>query len=124
MEARSTDRKVFTITHQDNSIGQICYKNYFYVRAEIIISESNKYEIKPKGAFGTSLSVIDMANKNEVALLAMTWSGEIHISFKNQKEYVIKLNNFFSNQFFLENPQGDKLILIKSKFNWEKFHYH
>lgn len=54
----------------------------------------------------------------------MTWSGEIHISFKNQKEYVIKLNNFFSNQFFLENPQGDKLILIKSKFNWEKFHYH
>lgn len=72
METRSTDGKVFTITHQDNSIGQICYKNYFYVRAEIIIRESNKYEIKPKGEFGTSLSVIDMANKNEVALLAMT----------------------------------------------------
>lgn len=124
MEARSTDRKIFTITHKKNRIGQIRYENYLYIRAEIIINEFQKYEIKPKGAFGTSLSVIDTVNNNEVAQLAMTWNGEIHISFRNLQEYIIKLNNFFSNQYFLENSQGEKLILLKSKFNWVQFQYH
>lgn len=121
MEAKSTDRKVFTVTNQGHTIGQIRYENYVYIRAEVFLSEFEKYEIKPKGAFGTSLSVVE--NNNEIAQLTMTWNGKILISFSNRNEYIIKLNNFFSNQFFVENKQGEKLILIKSKFNWETFQY-
>lgn len=98
METHSSDRKLFTLTNQGNTIGLIRYENYVYIKADLILSDLEKYEIKPKGAFASNLSVIQ--NNEEIAQLTLSWDGKIFITFKNYKEYIIKLNNFFSNQFF------------------------
>lgn len=121
MEVNSTDKKTFQLTDNGTQIGEIIYENLFFLKAEINLSNSEKYKIAPVGIFGRSISVTQ--NETQIANLYLSWSGEIVITFQDGQEYILKLNGIFSNKYTIENRDKEKLIQLEAKFNWIKFHY-
>lgn len=121
MEAKSTDKKTFQLTENGQLLGELIYENLFLMKAEIRLGNDEIYQVKLVGLFGSSIAVTK--NGAEVARLVMTWRGEIVFTFNDGQEFVLKLKGMFSNNYFIENQNGEKLIQLESKFNWRNFQY-
>lgn len=122
MEAKSTDRKTFQLIEDGQQLGELIYENLFFLKAEIKLANSELYNIKPVGIFGTSIIVTK--NGTEIADLKMNWRGQIVFTFQDGQEFVLKANGMFYNKFIIENKDGEKLIQFDPKFNWSKFNYN
>lgn len=122
MKAQSTDNKTFQLTENGEQLGELIYENMFFLKAEIKLANSELYEIKPVGFFGTSIAITK--NGADIASLVMNWRGQIVITFQNGQEYVLKLNGLFYNKYIIENKAGEKLIQLEPQFNWRQFHYN
>lgn len=122
MEARSTDKKTFQLTENGKQMGEISYENLFFFNAEINTNESKKYILKPVGFFGSSIAVTQ--NEAQIASLSLSWSGKIVITFQDGQEFILILNDLFSNKFFIENKDKEKLIQLEAEFDWKKFVYN
>ncbi len=121
MEAISIDRKSFQVTDNGVLLGEIIYENIQFITAEIKCTDSETYQIKPNGLFQSSISLTQ--NDVPIASLSLSWNGKIVITFQSGEEYVVLLNNIFSNKYILENKNKEKLMLLESKFNWRDFQY-
>jgi len=121
MEAKSTDQKTFQLVENGQRLGELIYKNLFFLKAEIKLANSNTYELNPVGIFGTSIAV----TKNGTALgnLEMNWLGKIVFSFQDGRKFSLKPKGIFSNKYIFENKNGEKIIELDAKFNWNKFNY-
>ncbi len=122
MEVRCTDQKTFQLENNKELLGHLRYKNPFSYNAEIVLTNSERYEINPVGFFGTSITVTK--DGSEVANLKMNWKGHIVISFLGRGEFVLKTNGSFRSAYVIENKDGEKLIQFNPKFNWSKFDYN
>ncbi|ESU21412.1 hypothetical protein FEDK69T_24790 [Flavobacterium enshiense DK69] len=122
MKAQSTDKKTFQLTENGQQLGELIYENLFFLNAEIKLTSSDVFEIKPVGLFQTSINVTQ--NGTEIAKLVMNWRGEIVISYQDGEEYVLKLNTFFFGKYIIENKKEEKIIQLDPKFNWREFHYN
>lgn len=121
MNAHSIDKKTFQLTDNHQLLGEIIYENLFFLNAEIKLASSEVFKVKPIGLFQTSINVTQ--NEVEIAKLAMSWRGEIVISYKNCEEYVLKLNKFFYGKYIIENKKEEKIIQLDPIFNWREFQY-
>ena len=121
MNAHSTDKKTFQLTENGQRLGEISYENLFFLKAEINLVNTEKYKVAPVGFFGSSISVTQ--NETPIASLSLSWNGKIIITFQDGQEFVLKLNDIFSDKYTIENKDKEKLIEIKSKFNWRAFQY-
>lgn len=122
MEATSTDRKTFQLTENEHLLGELIYENLFFLTADIKLTSSELYQIKPVGFFGTSITVT--RNGTELANLKMNWRGQIVFTFQDGQEFALKAKGVFHNKYILENKDGEMLIQFDPKFNWSKFHYN
>lgn len=122
MEATSTNKKSFHLTEKGQQLGELIYENLFHLKAKIKLANSELYEVKPVGIFGTSITVTKDAT--EVANLKMNWRGQIILSFQDGQEYVLKGKGLFHDKYVLENKDEEKLIQFDPKFNWSKFNYN
>jgi hypothetical protein len=122
MKVECTDKKTFQLTDDEQSLGQLTYKNLFSYNAEITLTNSDIYEIKPVGFFGTSITVTK--NDKEVANLKMNWRGHIVMTFQDEQEFVFKAKGAFHNKFIIENKEEEKQIQYDPKFSWGKFNYN
>lgn len=122
MEAKSTDKKTFQLTENGQQLGELIYKNLFSHKAEIKLTNSELYEVKPVGIFGTSITVTK--NGTEVANLKMNWRGQIVFTFQDGQEFVLKAKGMFYNKYIIENKDEEKLIQFDPHFNWSKFNYN
>ncbi|MEO6732258.1 MAG: hypothetical protein ABIN01_13660 [Ferruginibacter sp.] len=122
MEAKSTDKKTFQLTDNEQLLGELIYENLFSHKAEIKVTNAGLYDIKPIGFFGTSIVVTK--NGTEIANLKMNWRGQIVIAFQNGEEFIFKANGTFYNKYVIENKDKEKLLQFDPKFNWSKFHYN
>ena len=114
--------KSFQLKDNEQLLGQLIYKNLFSYNAEITLANSDSYEIKTVGFFGTSITVTK--NEAEVANLKMNWKGNIVMSFHNGQEFIFKVNGTFHEKYVVENKEGEKLIQFVPKFNWRNFDYN
>lgn len=121
MQAKSTDKKTFQLTHNEQLLGELVYENLFFLKAQINLIHSDTYVITPAGFFKTSISVTH--NGTPIATLVMNWRGQIVFTFQDGREFVLKLNGLFNNKYIIENKEGEKLIQFDPKFNWRTFHY-
>ena len=122
MEAKSTDKKTFQLTENAQQLGELVYENLFFLKAEIKLTNSELYEVKPVGIFGTSITV--KKNGTEIANLKMNWRGQIVFSFQDGQEFVLKAKGMFHNKYIIENKDEEMLIQFDPKFNWSKFNYN
>ncbi len=119
MEAKSTDRKTFQLIEDGQQLGELIYENLFFLTAEIKLANSEIYEIKPVGFFGTIISVTKSGT--EIANLKMNWRGQIVFNFHGGQEFVLKAKGIFHTKYIVENKDEEKLIQFDPKFNWSKF---
>ena len=122
MESKSTDKKTFQLTENEQHLGELVYENLFFLRAEIKLANSELYEVKPVGIFSTSIIVTK--NGTEIANLKMNWRGQIVFSFQDGQEFVLKAKGMFHNKYIIENKDEERLIQFDPKFNWSKFNYN
>lgn len=120
MEAKSTDKKTFQLTDNEQLLGELIYKSLFFINAEIKLTNSELYEIRPVGIFKTSITVT--RSGTVIADLKMNWRGQIVFTFHDGQEFVLK--GMFYNKYIIENKNEDKLIQFDPKFNWRKFRYN
>ncbi len=121
MEAKSIDKKTFQLTDKGQLLGEIIYENLFLLKATINITDAAAYKIKPVGFFNSSIAVTK--DETNIANISLGWNGQIVIALQDGKEYMLKLNNIFSNKYILENKHKESLLQIESKFNWRLFQY-
>ena len=122
MKVECTDKKTFQLIDNGRLLGQLTYKNLFSYNAEITLTNSDCYEIKPVGFFGTSIIVTK--NETEIANLQMNWKGQIVVTFQDGQEFVFKAKGTFYNKYIIENKDEEKLLQFDPKFNWSKFDYN
>ena len=122
MEAKSIGRKTFQLTDKGQQLGELVYENLFFLRAEIRLTNSDRYDIKPAGIFGTSVRV----TKEEVSIanMKMNWRGQIVLAFQGGEEFVLKAKGMFHDKYIIEGNNKEKLIQFDPKFNWNKFSYN
>ncbi|MCU7551377.1 hypothetical protein OCK74_19805 [Chitinophagaceae bacterium LB-8] len=121
MKVECNDQKTFRLTEQAHLLGELTYKNFFSYKAEITLTNSERYEIKPVGFFGTSITVTK--NETEITDLKMNWKGQIVMTFQDGQEFVFKAKGVFRNKYVIENKEEEELILFDPKFNWGQFNY-
>jgi hypothetical protein len=122
MEAKSIDQKTFQLTENGQQAGKLVYENLYYLKAEIELTNSERYEVKPTGIFGTSITV--KKNGIEIANLKMNWRGQVVFSFQDGQEFILKATGVFHNKYIVENKNEEKLIQLDPTFNWSKFQYN
>jgi hypothetical protein len=121
MKVECTDNKTFQLIDNGQLLGKLAYKNLFSYYAEITLKNSDCYEIKSVGFFGTS--VIVTKNETEIVKLQLNWKGQIIILFQDEQEFVFKPTGVFHNKYVIENKEEEKLIQFDPKFNWGKLQY-
>ena len=122
MKAKSTDKKIFQLTDNEQLLGELNYESIFSHKAKIKFINSDIYDIKTVGIFGTSITVTK--NGTEFANLKMNWRGQIVFVFQDSQEFVFKAKGSYRNKFIIENKDGENLIQFDPKFNWSKFNYN
>jgi hypothetical protein len=122
MRVECTDSKTFRLTDSEHLLGELAYKNLFSYEAEITLTNSDHYDIKSFGFFGTSIAVTK--NETETANLKMNWKGQIVMIFQDRQEFVFKAKGVFHNTYVIENKEQEELIRFDPKFNWGKFNYN
>jgi hypothetical protein len=91
------------------------------MKAEIKLTGTDMYEIKPVGFFSTSISVTK--NGEEIANLQMNWRGQIVLAFHDGRDFVLKGKGTFHNRYIIEGRDEQMLVQFHPKFNWKKFDY-
>lgn len=122
MNAHAIDRKTFQLTDNNHVLGELKYENLFFLHAEIRLPGSEVFVVSPVGFFQSSINVTQ--SRKNIANLVMNWRGEIVISFRDSREYVLKLNQFFFGKYIIENSNKEKIIQLDPAFNWRNFHYN
>ena len=122
MKIECTDNKTFRLADNEQLLGELTYKTLFSYKAEITLTNSDHYDIKSVGFFGTSIAVTK--NETEIASLKMNWKGQIVITFHDDQEFVFKAKGAFHNNYVIENKEEEELIRFDPKFNWGKFNYN
>lgn len=121
--AISTDAKHFVVKEEENTFGNLEYKSWYSLKANMQISgDYATYQFVPKGFWGTTIEL----KKGEQVLLhfKMSWNGDIIIlSNINDVEtgYKLKYTGFLKPSYVLENKEGNKLLEVKPSFKWTKF---
>ena len=123
MRIECTDNKTFRLTNSEQLLGDLIYSSLFSYNAEIILTNSDRYHIKPAGFFGTSITVTK--NETEIANLKMNWKAQIVMTFQQDgQEFVFKAKGMLHNQYVIENKEEEEIIRFDPKFNWGKFNYN
>ncbi len=122
MRIECTDNKTFRLSDNGQFLGELTYKSLFSYEAEITLSNSDHYDIKSVGFFGTSIAV--KKNEMEIANLKMNWKGQIVMAFQDEQEFVFKAKGLFNNKYVIENKEEEELIRFSPTFNWGKFNYN
>ena len=122
MRIECADNKTFRLTDNEHLLGELAYKSLFSYTAEIILTDSDHYDIKSVGFFGTSIAVTK--NETEMGNLKMNWKGQIVMTFQDEQEFVFKAKGVFHNKYVIENKEEEELIRFDPTFNWGKFNYN
>jgi hypothetical protein len=121
MKTQCTDARTFELIDNSETLGQIHYDNLFSYKANAMAGH-DQYKITPKGFFSTTVSVTQQGT--EVANMQMNWKGNITLSFKNGKEYILKARGPFWNKYAVEDNDQHTILLLEPDFNWSKFSYN
>jgi hypothetical protein len=123
-KVKSTDTRKFSLTQNDIILGDLTYEKWFSFTSEIILADNSRYQIEPKGFWGTTIEVRD--EKNILLDFKMNWNGNIIINtkFDNvENHFVFKPKGIFKSTYALFDTEGQEILVIQPDFKWSKFNY-
>lgn len=122
-QAKSNNTLIFELTKDEKTIGKLAYKSWFKFSAEIDVLKA-KYQIEPKGFWGTTVEVKD--GSTLLLKFAMNWNGNIIIQtyFDGvEKDYIFQHKGFFRESLVLVDQKGTELLIMKPNFQWRAINY-
>lgn len=121
MKSICTDAKNFELYEGVKKLGQLNYKNYFPLSAEIQIDDASPYQIKPTNFLGTSYMVLK--KDVEKVTFKINLNGQIVIDFIDEQKYIFKRKSMLNSKYIIESTNERELIRFMPSFNWAKFKY-
>ncbi|MBS1592588.1 MAG: hypothetical protein JST07_10840 [Bacteroidetes bacterium] len=121
--ADSINSQNFSLTFDNEKIGELVYKKWYSFSAEILINDCKKYQLEPKGLWD---SKIELKDGNEILLeFKMGWKGiVIKTHFDNEeKHFLLKLKGLLSNKFILLDDDNGELVVVETDFKWSKLRF-
>jgi hypothetical protein len=116
--------KVFCMTKNDTLIGELKYNNRFYNKGQIVMADSTRYMIEPKGFFGNSVELKD--NRGVLMRFKQNWIGRITIiSFFEpyERSFMFKYKGILKAGCVLTDVDNNELASILQKFKFKNFNY-
>ena len=97
-KANSIDLTTFTLTKEDQLLGELKYSKWYSFRAEIILPGQQKYELVPKGFWDSKIELV--YNEGVLINFKMGWKGIlINTKFNGfEQNYLLKLKGLFAQQ--------------------------
>ncbi len=123
-QAKSSNSLSFNVTKEDKLIEKLSYKSWFKFNAVIEISSTSRYQVEPKGFWGTTIELKD--GEKVLLTFKMNWNGEIIVQtyFNNsEKDYIFKQGGIFNESFVLIDQEGIELLVMKPHLKWKKMNY-
>ena len=123
MNVQPTRRNTYELNDDGRFLGELKYRNGLSYKAIIRLTNTNLYEISPKGFWGTSMTI--SKNGKETGSLTMKWRGNLSIHH-NGREYDWEAKGFFKPRYTLKSKSDGESIRYTPTFNWRKlrFNYH
>lgn len=122
-KANSTNSQNFSLTSNNQPLGELIYKKWYSFNAEILLSNGKKYQLEPQGFWN---SKIELKDETKTLLeFKMGWNGIIIDIFFDNKEhtYLLKLNSLLSSKFILIDTEKNELMVAETDFKWNKLNY-
>ncbi|MET3037142.1 hypothetical protein ABXT08_13610 [Chryseobacterium sp. NRRL B-14859] len=123
-QAKSSNSLSFEVTKDNQLIGTLTYTTWFKFNAVIEIGAHQRYQVEPKGFWGTT---IELKDQEKVLLkFRMNWNGEIVVqtNFDGIKDsFLFRHRGVFKESFVLTDQEGLELLVIKPHFKWNVINY-
>ena len=123
-QAKANNSLSFDLTKNEALIGNLSYKNWFKFNAVIEIANGSKYQVEPKGFWGTTVEL--KQEENVLLKFTLNWNGEIVVqtSFGDaEKGYVFKHRGVFKESYALIEQDGIELLIMKPQLKWTQLNY-
>jgi hypothetical protein len=123
-KAKSTDTLSFSLTQDNNPVGELTYDSWFTFKAKLELTDNKSFTVEPKGFWGTTIELKD--SQNILLKFKMNWNGDIviHTNFDNkEKDFIFKRRGVFNESFVLLDKEKNELLVVKSDFKWNKLKY-
>jgi hypothetical protein len=121
--ANSTNSQNFSLTFENQKVGELIYKKWYSFNAEIKLSDGSIFQLEPKGFWDSKIELKD--GSKTLLAFKMGWKGIIIKTFFQNKEdaYLLKLNGLLSSKFVLIDTDKNELMLAETDFKWNKLKY-
>ncbi len=123
-QAKSNNSLTFDLLKDNKLIGKLSYESWFKFNAVVEIADNSKYQVEPKGFWGTTIELRD--GEKVLLKFKMNWNGEIVIQtyFNDfEKGYIFKHRGIFKESFILTNQEGNELLVMKPHLKWNTMNF-
>ena len=121
--ASSTNSHNFTLTFDNEKIGELIYQKWYSFAAEILMNNGKEYQLEPKGFWDSTIEL----KEGEATLLEfkMGWKGIIIKTYfdNEEKHFLLKLKGLLSNKFVLLDDKNEELMVAETDFKWSKLNF-
>jgi hypothetical protein len=119
-QVKSLDTKHFKLTRADATIGVLQYGNWFSFEADITMADQQRYAVRPKGFWGTTIEIKD--GEQVVLDFKMNWKGQILIRtrFEGTEDfYILRQKGLLKSVFILQQEEIE-LLSVEPDFKWTR----
>ncbi len=122
-KANSTDSRNFSLTFDDQNLGELIYKKWYSFEAEIILFDGATYQLEPVGFWNTTIELKD--DTQTLLEFTMGWKGIIIKTFFDSKEdtFLLALSGLLSSKFVLIDTNKTELMAAETAFKWSKLSF-
>ena len=122
-KANATNSHNFSLTFDNQKIGELVYKKWYSFSAEIQMTDGTKYQLEPTGFWDSKIELKD--DTQTLLEFKMGWKGIIiKTLFNDSKEvFLLKLKGLLSNKFVLLDTNDEELMAAETSFKWSKLNF-
>ncbi len=105
-----------------NALGKLDYTSWFSTKAEVLLTNGDRYEIGKSNIWHTALYM--SKNGAEKCTMKNNWKSQIIITMEGGTTYMLKPKGFFHSTYVLMNEQEQELITLHPDFQWAKLSFN
>ena len=122
-KANATNSHNFSLTFDNQKIGELVYKKWYSFSAEIQLTDGSNYQLEPTGFWDSKIELKD--DTQTLLEFKMGWKGIIIKTLFNDSEevFLLKLKGLLSNKFVLLDTNDEELMVAETSFKWSKLNF-
>lgn len=125
-KANSNNSLSFILTSANIKIGELLYNKWYDSNAKIIISNGDKFQLKPKGIWNSKVELKD--DKKTILDFKLSWNGILIKTYFNELEekFLLRIKGVSRNKFILTDTNKRELLVAEmdTKLNNLNYNYN